>query len=103
MAVRFKLVRNVALFLLLFCFWKAPSTVSPKSDALSVYTPLMLTDKTNVLFADDVALNLHYGVDLPSLLAGISVLVCLLGLVEVEGVCRLDESYDKIVLKIIQR
>ena len=98
MAVRFKLVRNVALFLLLFCFWKAP--LSPKSDALSVYTPLMLADKTNVLFA---ALNLHYGVDLPSLLAGISVLVCLLGLVEVERVCRLDESYDKIVLKIIQR
>ena len=101
MAVRFKLVRNVALFLLLFCFWKAP--LSPKSDALSVYTPLMLADKTNVLFAGDVALNLHYGVDLPSLLAGISVLVCLLGLVEVERVCRLDESYDKIVLKIVQR
>ena len=62
----------------------------------------MLADKTNVLFAGNVALNLHYGVDLPSILAGISVLVCLLGLVEVERVCRLDESYDKIVLKIIE-
>ena len=102
MAVRLKLVRDLALFLLLFCVWKAPLRVS-KIQCTECIHSSNAGRETNMLFAGDVALNLHHGVNLLSFLAGIRILVCLLGCAEVEKVCRLDESNGKIILKITQR
>ena len=78
MAVEFRLVRSLVLFLVLFSVWKAP--LSPKPDIGSFYTPLMLAGKINILYAGDVHLSLNQGVELASLLAGFGFLTCLLGL-----------------------
>ena len=78
MAVKFRLVRTLVLFLVLFTVWKVP--LSSKTNVGSFYTPLMLAERTNILYAGDVHLGFNQGVELPSLLAGFGFLTCLLGL-----------------------
>ena len=51
MAGTFNLLRRFTLFMLLFSLWKVP--LPPKSEIRSLYSPLMLAEKTNILYAGD--------------------------------------------------
>lgn len=101
MAGKFNLLRRLTLFMLLFSLWKVP--LPPKSEIRSLYSPLMLAEKTNILYAGDVFLTLNKGVELPSLLTAFGLLACLLGLIQIEKACRLDETCTEILQRIVRR
>ena len=63
----------------------------------------MLAEKTNILYAGDVFLTLNKGVELPSLLTAFGLLACLLGLIQIEKACRLDETCTEILQRIVRR